>query len=63
MDAGKGLRHPGESWCAGWFGKGIAGMYGFGKRFGMGPERIFGRGDMKFMLLELLLERPSMATR
>lgn len=33
-------------------------MYGFGRRFGLGPERIFGRGDMKFMLLELLVERP-----
>jgi len=31
---------------------------GFGRRFGLGPERIFGRGDMKFLLLELLLERP-----
>lgn len=33
-------------------------MYRFGRRFGMGPERLFGRGDIKFLLLELLLERP-----
>ena len=35
-----------------------SGMHGFGRRFGMGPERLFGRGDMKFLLLELLLEQP-----
>jgi DNA-binding PadR family transcriptional regulator len=33
-------------------------MGGFGRRFAMGPDRIFGRGDMKFLLLELLVERP-----
>jgi DNA-binding PadR family transcriptional regulator len=33
-------------------------MGGLGRRFGMAPERIFGRGDMKFLLLELLTERP-----
>lgn len=33
-------------------------MHGFGRRFGMAPERFFGRGDMKFLLLELLTERP-----
>ena len=33
-------------------------MNGFGRRFGMGPERLFGRGDMKFLLLDLLRERP-----
>lgn len=47
-------------------GAGVSGMWkwrdvpmqGFGKRFGMGPDRLFGRGDMKFVLLELLTERP-----
>jgi len=33
-------------------------MYGFGSRFGMRPDRIFGRGDIKYLLLDLLLERP-----
>lgn len=33
-------------------------MAGFGRRFGMAPERVFGRGDMKYLLLELLMERP-----
>ncbi|HEY8286625.1 MAG TPA: PadR family transcriptional regulator [Chloroflexota bacterium] len=33
-------------------------MGGFGRRFGMAPERVFGRGDMKYLLLELLMERP-----
>ena len=33
-------------------------MNRFGRRFGMGPERLFGRGDIKFLLLELLIERP-----
>lgn len=33
-------------------------MNRFGRRFGMGPERLFGRGDIKFLLLELLMERP-----
>jgi DNA-binding PadR family transcriptional regulator len=36
----------------------FGGMPGMGLRFGFGPDRIFGRGDMKFLLLELLLERP-----
>jgi DNA-binding PadR family transcriptional regulator len=57
-----------DEWTMGWFhfgpwrrpggGRGWPGMQGFGRRFGMGPERIFGRGDMKYLLLELLLERP-----
>ncbi len=33
-------------------------MNGFGRRFGMRPERLFGRGDIKFLLLDLLKERP-----
>ncbi len=41
-----------------WMMKGCGGMNGFGRRFGMAPERIFGRGDMKYILLELLQERP-----
>lgn len=41
-----------------WLSGGLGPVYGFGRRFGLGPERIFGRGDMKFLLLELLLERP-----
>src|SRR5581483_7882086 len=41
-----------------WFFGGFGPVYGFGRRFGLGPERIFGRGDMKFLLLELLLEHP-----
>jgi DNA-binding PadR family transcriptional regulator len=40
------------------FEKGFGMMTGFGRRFGMAPERLFGRGDMKFMLLDLLKERP-----
>lgn len=53
-----------RAWHAGpddyrqWFKKGWHEMHGFGRRFGMGPERFFGRGDIKFLLLELLLERP-----
>jgi len=57
-----------EGWDVGpgWFrvmfgsmpGRGFGAMHGFGRRFGMGPERFFGRGDMKFLLLELLTERP-----
>lgn len=39
-------------------GRGGGGMHGFGRRFHIAPERIFGRGDMKFLLLELLVERP-----
>jgi DNA-binding PadR family transcriptional regulator len=41
-----------------WSPKGWGGMGGFGRRFGMAPERVFGRGDMKYLLLELLMERP-----
>lgn len=40
------------------FREGFGPMNGLGRRFGMAPERLFGRGDMKFLLLELLLERP-----
>jgi DNA-binding PadR family transcriptional regulator len=40
------------------FWRGFFLMNGFGRRFGMGPERIFVRGDMKFLLLDLLRERP-----
>ena len=46
----------------GFFG-GIGPVYGFGRRFGLGPERIFGRGDMKFLLLSCCLSDPSTVTR
>ncbi len=58
MDAPSGKFGPGSNTFADWLGRGFWSMYGFGRRFGMGPERIFGRGDIKFLLLELLLERP-----
>jgi len=42
--------------------KGHVRMNGFGRRFNMGmgmaPERLFGRGDIKYLLLDLLKERP-----
>lgn len=43
---------PGMQWG------GYIWMNGFGRKFGMAPERLFGRGDIKFLLLDLLKERP-----
>ena len=51
-------------WFYGFHWKGHVRMNGFGRRFNMGmgmgmsPERLFGRGDIKFLLLDLLKERP-----
>ena len=49
-------------WFYGFHWKGHVRMNGFGRRFNMGmgmaPERLFGRGDIKYLLLDLLKERP-----
>ena len=45
-------------WGTGAQWKGHGWMNNFGRRFNMRPERLFGRGDIKFLLLDLLTERP-----
>lgn len=45
-------RHGGEAGWEGWgFGRGR-------RRFGRGGERLFDRGDLKYVILDLLWERP-----
>jgi DNA-binding PadR family transcriptional regulator len=49
--------YPGET-VGDMFEMGFGWMNNFGRRFGMAPERLFGRGDIKYLLLDLLRERP-----
>jgi DNA-binding PadR family transcriptional regulator len=42
----------------GWPPFGPGGPFGRGRRFGRGPDRLFERGDLKYVILDLLRERP-----
>src|SRR5579859_3136036 len=49
---------PGADWPFGRWGRRWGGFGGFGPPFGAPGERFFGRGDLKYVILELLKDQP-----